>query len=479
MMQASRARRALARLPLFVLLALPLAASAQSAGSADAELVRTLANELRRTAGLPGLSVAISQRGRIAFAEGFGYADIEGRRPVTPRTQFRTGSVAKVVTATALARLVEAGRIDLDAPVQRYVPSFPDSGGRITSRQLAGHLSGIAHYTNADRIEERFYPTMADALGVFSHVPPTAPPGERFNYSTHGYTLLSAAMEGAAGQPFLTLVEQEVLRPLGMRSTGPELHTVPRPDAAVLYSLTDSGPARVSRIENPSYKWAGGGMVSSPSDLVRLATAYTTGFLRPATVATAFQSQQDRSGRKTHVGLGWRNSWDMQRRRVVEHAGSMQGTRSVVSLFPDDRLAIAIMTNAEWSSLIEETAHVMALAYLAAPSPRPQPAGRYDVTATLVNGRNESSSLSGTLTLAKGRGALELTPAGRKTERHPLVYLKRDDVYALVRPDGIVHFTLTAAGDSVTGRAVGYGSPRADSPAASPPFLTVRGRRAR
>jgi CubicO group peptidase (beta-lactamase class C family) len=238
-----------------------IAPASRAAQIAPAAAVRRIADDLRRTAKLPGLSVAVMQRGRVVFAEGFGHADVGRRLPVTPGTQFRTASVAKVITATAVARLVESGQLDLDAPVRRYVPSFPDTGGdtggRITPRQLAGHLSGLPHYSDGDRVEDRVYASVADALSVFAHLPPAAPPGARYRYSTHGYTLLSAAVEGAAGVPFLEYLARSVLQPLGMRATGPERPgaparpprrctrwraPAPRPSTARRTSAT-SGPA--------------------------------------------------------------------------------------------------------------------------------------------------------------------------------------------------------------------------------------------
>ena len=101
---------------------------------------------------IPGLQVAVAVDGKLVWSEGFGYADLAGKVPVTAETQFRIGSVSKPLTAAAVALLYEEGRLDLDAPVQRYVPSFPDKGYPITTRQLAGHLAGIRHY---QRSEER------------------------------------------------------------------------------------------------------------------------------------------------------------------------------------------------------------------------------------------------------------------------------------------------------------------------------------
>src|SRR5262249_48922940 len=96
--------------------------------------------------GIPGLTLAVAIDGKIVYAEGFGYADVEQRVPVWPTTKFRIASDSKPLTAAGLLLLVEQGKIDLDAAVQKYVPSFPDKGAKITPRMLAGHLAGIRHY---------------------------------------------------------------------------------------------------------------------------------------------------------------------------------------------------------------------------------------------------------------------------------------------------------------------------------------------
>src|SRR6267154_6193239 len=92
---------------------------------------------------IPGFAIAVAVDGRIVWSEAFGYADLAAKRPTTPAMQFRIGSVSKPLTADAVAQLYEQGKLDLDAPVQRYVPTFPEKGGVITTRLLGGHLAGI------------------------------------------------------------------------------------------------------------------------------------------------------------------------------------------------------------------------------------------------------------------------------------------------------------------------------------------------
>src|SRR5256885_15576341 len=118
------------------------AGSVPAAYAAIVARERTLVCE-RLATHIPGVQVAVAVNGRLVWSEGFGYADAERQRPVTRETQFRIGSVSKPLTATAVALLYEQRKLDLDAAVQRYVPSFPDKGYPVTTRQLAGHLAGI------------------------------------------------------------------------------------------------------------------------------------------------------------------------------------------------------------------------------------------------------------------------------------------------------------------------------------------------
>lgn len=459
---------------LFATSALPAAAQTGNDEQAS-RLVRQMAEELQKMAPLPGLSVAISRDGHVVFAEGFGYADIENRKPVTPASRFRTASVGKVISATVLGRLMQEGRIQLDVPIQAYVPTFPVKAWPVTARQLAGHLSGMPHYSDADSLEQRFYPTALDALTVFEHEPLLAELNTRYSYSIHGFTLLSAVMEAAAGAPFLDFLQREILEPLGMTSTGPDLRARPSPELATFYSWNSGSMVRIDEPEDPSYKWAGGGMVSSPTDLLRLATGYSNGFLDAATVNMLWSTQRLPSGTATGVGLAWRNGMDVDGRRVIEHAGSMEGARAVLAIFPEERVSIALMTNREWSSTIEETAHLLAYPFLTVPSPRKQPLGTFDVTVKTVSVSGEVQTQPGTLTLAPDRGHLGVQMASGAEQQFELFYLQHDDVYAFVRVDGIYRTNITIADGVLSGEVIGYGSPQLTSPSANEPFMSFVG----
>ena len=196
---------------------------------------RTLARR-----GYPGIAIAVAVGGETVWSEGFGYADLEHRVPMSPAVKFRVGSISKSMTAAAVATLVEAGRLDLDAPVQRYVPSFPEKAHPVTTRQLGGHLAGIRHYQGDENLIRDPYPTVLDGLAIFADDPLLHEPGTAFAYTSHGFNLISAVVAGAAGRPFLDYMREAVFRPLGMRDTVADFVTrsSPRTSATTAPSAT-------------------------------------------------------------------------------------------------------------------------------------------------------------------------------------------------------------------------------------------------
>jgi hypothetical protein len=145
----------------------------------------------------------------------------------------------------------------------------------------------------------------------------------------------------------------------------------------------------------------------------------------------------------------------------------MQGARSVICIYPDDQLIISIMINAEWSSTIEETAHMMARPFLVTDSPQSIPEGRFSISTTTINVRGEETITPGTLEIAEGFGKITFD----KNQQVTLKYLNTKNVYALIRPDGIYYLNIDFDGQALTGKAIGYGSQLSESPATNPPFF--------
>lgn len=298
----------------------------------------------------PGISIAVAVDGKVVWAEGFGLADLEECVPVLPRTKFRIGSTSKPLTAVGAVLLYDQGRLDLDAPVQKYVPQFPDKRYVITTRELLGHLGGIRTYTREEESKPdcETYHSVSESLKRFKDDPLSVPPGTKWLYSTYGYVLASAVIEGASGQDFLTFMRDKVFLPTGMKDTvGDEPERI-IPNRARGYSIRADGSYYNAPHEEVSYKWAGGGFLSSAEDLVRFGSALLhAGLLKQETLEMMFSPQKLGNGDKTNYGLGWSLHEPGERgtARRYEHSGGVSGSSSWLTIYPDQKVVVAWLQN--------------------------------------------------------------------------------------------------------------------------------------
>jgi len=294
---------------------------------------------------VPGLSAAAGRDGKIVWSAGFGFADLEAKKPVTSNTLFRIGSVSKPLTAAGLMLLVEQSSLDLDADIHKYLPGFPEKGHVITARQLAGHLAGIRHYRGAEFLLNKPFSSVRESLKIFENDPLLFEPGEKYSYSSYGYNLLSAVMESAAKEEFLPYMEKAVFRPLKMAATLPDHARSELPERTKFYATKPGGGFEIAPAVDNSYKWAGGGFLSTPEDLVRFGLALMKpGFLKRESLATLFKSQSTSDGKPIGYGIGWNVRVDHGHRIMMHTGGSIGGT-SVLMLFPDSGTVLAMTAN--------------------------------------------------------------------------------------------------------------------------------------
>ena len=339
---------------LLTALSLPAGLRAQAAPAAhpreaDIARARRIITDTMRALGTPGASISVIQDGKIVWSEGFGLADLEQQVPVTPRTVFRIGSVSKPLTATALGLLVEQGKVDLDAPVQRYVPGFPVKRYPITVRQVAGHLAGIRHYRAGEFENQQHYRTVLEGLAIFRDDSLLFEPGTRYRYSSYGWNLISAVIEGASGEPFLPFMRRVVFERAGMGHTYPEFADSIIPFRADFYSYANVRRMMLNApyVDN-SYKWAGGGFLSTSDDLATFGRMMLEGkLLRPETVRTLWTSLRTADGKDTGYGVGWSVSTDSAGRRRVGHTGGAMGGTATLQIYPEQRLVIAMLVNSD------------------------------------------------------------------------------------------------------------------------------------
>lgn len=337
------------------------------------EKARSQARALLVEENLPALSVAVAIDGKIVWAEGFGFANVERRTPVTPRTRFRTGSVSKTLTAAAVALLHDRGRIELDAPVQTYVPAYPRKNWSISTRQLLGDVAGV-HRPRGDSDDNVAFGKckgLDEALKAFADEPLSFQPGTKYRFSTYGWVLLSAVIEQTSGEPFPTFMSREVFKPLGMDRTALEgvdddADTVsfyfPRMAMRSSLGLQDGPGADYSCLAGA------GAFLSTPSDLVRLGSAMLKPGLLTAETIRLFQTPlRLESGASTGFALGWKVDTIPlagATTRVLRHRATPTGSTVSLSSFPDRRLVIAAMTNVTHSMVVDSFALRVAEAFV-------------------------------------------------------------------------------------------------------------------
>ncbi len=294
----------------------------------------------------PGMAVAAAVEGQLIWSEAVGFADLEQRVPMWPHSRFRIASISKPITAAAAAKLHSQGRLDVDASVHQYVPDFPQKRWPVTTRQLGAHLGGIRSYRPGEMLSAIPYATVSDGLDIFATDSLMHEPGTRFLYSSYGWNLISAVVEGAAGEPFLDHMQQEVFLPFGMLNT-----VADHPDKLIahrvrFYIRSEEGLLLNAPFVDNSYKWAGGGFLSTPIDVVRFGIAHLDStFLDNAAKELLFTEQLTNTGEPTGYAFGWNVETRADNLRYFSHSGGAIGGTSRLVLQPDTGVVVAAMIN--------------------------------------------------------------------------------------------------------------------------------------
>ncbi len=299
---------------------------------------------------VPGIGVAVVLEGEPAWSAGFGTADLENFAPATSSTLFRLGSISKPITAVAVLQLWERGKLDLDAPAQKYCPAFPQKEWPVTSRELLGHLGGIRHYNSdgkGDIPEDsaRHFASMEESLQIFAADPLVAKPGTKFNYSTYGYTLLGCVLEAATSQKYVDYVREKVFKPAGMANTQADDFFAVIPHRTRWYHKDKAGVVRNAGILDSSYKIPGGGLISSADDMARFEAAILTDkLIQRSTRELMWTVLQPTEGKPSHYALGWFVA-EKFGLRTAGHTGGQQGTDTAFLVAPERRAGVVVLAN--------------------------------------------------------------------------------------------------------------------------------------
>ena len=301
----------------------------------------------------PALSVAAVADDKIVFSKGYGLADLEKKTPARNDTIYRLASLTKCLTAVAVVQLVEEGKLDLDAPIQKYWPSYPQKQWIITPRQLLTHTAGVRHNKWSEISSTQHYATVADAINVFKDDPLLFEPGTKYSYSTQGYVLLGGAIETASGVSYLEYLNEHIFKPAEMTQTAADDSNVNIPNRATGYRKGYfglswlGGGVRLAPSHDTSIKLPAGGLVSTVEDMARFAIALTEGKLvRPESIAQMWTKPKTRDGKESDYGFGFLIGEKNGQLRVYND-GSQAGTRTFLFMIPSEKFAVTLMTNLE------------------------------------------------------------------------------------------------------------------------------------
>lgn len=320
------------------LLALTTAGVASADTSADRKVIQQAMDQITASGGVLGLQARVTD-GRQHFTARSGKAELDSDRPVPLDGRFRVGSITKTFVSTVLLQLAGEGKVDLDAPVDRYLPGLIDK--QITVRQILQHTSGLYNYTDAlpldpvefEKIRFKHWEPK-ELVAIATSKPLDFPPGTKWSYSNTNYIVAGLLIEKLTGKPYEKAVEQRILKPLRLNGTevpgdnpnikGPHAHG---------YWTVNGTPSDITRI-NPSVAWAAGEMVSTTKDLDTFIVALSSGkLLKPA--------QQRELSKTTDVspdyGLGLSVQTLPCGTKVWGHGGGIPGYSTELMSTPDTK----------------------------------------------------------------------------------------------------------------------------------------------
>ena len=297
----------------------------------------------------PGAAVIVTRGGDVLYAAGRGLADVEKRRPITPDTAFRLGSIVKQFTAAVILQLVAEGKMSLDDPISRFFPDWPQPGAKATVRQLLNHSSGIQDFSKIPGwiAKNRLRPhSTADLVALARSLPAKSEPGQRWEYNNTGYIILGAIVEKVTGKAWHEALAERITAPLGLRSFA---HVLPgdatRP-AALGYTEED-GRQQPVQLSHMSVAHAAGGLQGSVNDMARWANALHHGrVVTPALYREMIRPARLADGSTETYGFGLRLR-EIRGRPGLVHGGAGGGLDTDSAYIPSADLFVAVFANSD------------------------------------------------------------------------------------------------------------------------------------
>lgn len=300
----------------------------------------------------PGISVAVVKGGEYVWAAGFGMADLENYVPATSQTLYRLASLSKPITAVAAMQLWQQGKLDLDVPVQKYCPAFPEkSEGPITTRELLNHTAGIRHYRLGPVLDPQVVSTrhlknpIQDGLDFFKDDPLVSKPGAEFHYSTYGYSVIGCVIEGVTGGKYSDFVMKSVFTPAAMDTAQVDDRFAVISHRTRFYQKDENGHVLNSDFLDSSYKIPGGGWLASAEDMAHFEAAMLNDTLvKRSTRDLMWSATLNKLGKGYGLGFGVTRQDDVV---TIAHGGDQQGASTFIGIIPTQKLGVVVLINME------------------------------------------------------------------------------------------------------------------------------------
>ena len=348
--------------------------------NADKKYVLNYLQRVADESGAPGVSAAVAVNGKMVFSGGVGYSDLDNKVLQNGKTVHNIGSVSKAVAVIAIMQLEEKGLLSLDDEIQKYLPYFPKKQKPITIKHILTHTSGIRHYAAKDGDNYGFkrmrhYDNFEEATAMFRDDSLLFNPGAYFSYSSFASNLMHGIVEKVTGISFEEYQKRNIWQPAGMLATWFDIPSRVIPNRGKGYVRDKNGIIVNPEYEDTSYKYAGGGIISSSEDMVKLVLALNDGILlQPATIAKMYTPYFEKNEKAIHPskaagiipqwqGLIWFVGKDQAGRNWYGHSGTVKGTRCFIMNYPKENLVVAIQANIG-SIKIDEYAQLLAQMYL-------------------------------------------------------------------------------------------------------------------
>jgi CubicO group peptidase (beta-lactamase class C family) len=290
-------------------------------------------------------SVLVARDGKIVFSKGYGMANVELDVPNEPETRFRLGSITKQFTAAAILLLQERGKLNVTDPICKYFDPCPSAWSEVTIHHLLSHTGGVPNFTSfPDYMPKMMLPvTTTEMIARFKDKPLDFKPGEKWSYSNSGYFLLGAIIEKAAGESYESLLQKNIFDPLKLTGTGYDHFDVILKHRATGYSMS-KGKMVNSAFLDMTQPYSAGSLYSTVEDLFRWNEALFGGKVLST---KSFEMMTTPVKNNYAYGLGVETKFN---RKMITHGGGINGFATFIARFPDEKVTIVVLRNADYGT---------------------------------------------------------------------------------------------------------------------------------